>query len=99
MKKILITGASGLLGINLALTTRARGYEVIGITLEPGIQGTPFEMMRLDLTQPGVIEKVIEDIHPDIIINCVALTDVDHCEQIPDDAYAGECGFTGNACT
>lgn len=86
MKKVLITGASGLLGINLALTTQARGYEVVGITLEPGIHGIPFEMMRLDLTQPGVIEKVVDDVHPDIIINCVALTDVDHCEQIPEDA-------------
>lgn len=93
MKKILITGASGLLGINLALTTRARGYEVIGITLEPGIQGTPFEMMRLDLTQPGVIGKVIKDVHPDIIINCVALTDVDRCEQIPDDALRVNAGL------
>ena len=86
MRKVLITGASGLLGINLALTTRARGYEVVGITLEPGIHGIPFEMMRLDLTQPGVVEKVVDDVHPDIIINCVALTDVDHCEQIPEDA-------------
>jgi dTDP-4-dehydrorhamnose reductase len=93
MKKVLITGASGLLGINLALTTQAHGYEVAGITLEHGIQGTPFEMMRLDLTQPGVIEKVIEDVHPDIIINCVALTDVDHCEQIPDDALRVNAGL------
>jgi dTDP-4-dehydrorhamnose reductase len=93
MKKVLITGASGLLGINLALTTQARGYDVTGITLEPGIQGTPFEMMHLDLTQQGVIEKVIEDVSPDIIINCVALTDVDRCEQIPDDALRVNAGL------
>jgi len=93
MKKVLITGASGLLGINLALTTQARGYEVVGVTLEPGIQATPFEMIHLDLTQPGVIEKVNEDVHPDIIINCVALTDVDHCEQIPDEAWRVNAGL------
>jgi dTDP-4-dehydrorhamnose reductase len=86
MKKILVTGASGLLGINLALTSQAHGYDITGITLEEGIRETPFGLHRLDLTQPGVIQQVIEDIHPDVIINCVALTDVDRCEQIPDDA-------------
>jgi dTDP-4-dehydrorhamnose reductase len=86
MKKILITGASGLLGINLALTAHAGGYDVTGITLEEGIHGTPFEMLRLDLTQPGTIMEVIQDSRPDTIINCVALTDVDLCEQIPEKA-------------
>ncbi len=86
MKKILITGASGLLGINLALTSQAQGYEVTGVTLETGILGTPFQMMRLDLTQPGAIGKVIDAVHPDVIINCVALTNVDQCEQTPDEA-------------
>jgi dTDP-4-dehydrorhamnose reductase len=86
MKRILITGASGLLGINLALIAQMRGFDVTGITLDESIKGTPFELRCLDLTQPGVIQKAIDDIHPDIIINCVALTDVDHCEQIPEDA-------------
>jgi dTDP-4-dehydrorhamnose reductase len=84
MKKILITGASGLLGINLALSAQARGYDVTGVTLEEGIQGIPFKMYRLDLTQPGVIHNTIQDSSPDVIINCVALTDVDRCEQIPE---------------
>ncbi len=86
MKKILITGASGLLGINLALSAQARGYDVTGITLEEGIQGIPFKMYHLDLTQPGVIHQTIQDTNPDVIINCVALTDVDRCEQIPEAA-------------
>ena len=51
MKKLLITGASGLLGINLALTAQARGYDVVGITLEENLQGIPLKMHRLDLTQ------------------------------------------------
>jgi dTDP-4-dehydrorhamnose reductase len=82
----LITGASGLLGINLALTAQSHGYEVTGVTLEEGIHGIPFKMYRLDLTQPGVIQDVIQDTSPDIIVNCVALTDVDRCEQIPEAA-------------
>lgn len=86
MKKVLITGASGLLGINLALTAQIHGFDVIGVTLEEGIQGIPFKMYRMDLTQPGVIHHVIQDTNPDIIINCVALTDVDRCEQIPEAA-------------
>ncbi len=84
MKKLLITGASGLLGINLALSAQARGYDVTGVTLEKGIRGIPFKMYHLDLTQPGVIHQTIQDTNPDVIINCVALTDVDRCEQIPE---------------
>ena len=86
MKKVLITGASGLLGINFALTAQTLGYEVAGVTLEPGIQGTPFELRRLDLTKKGVIQELLHSVQPDILINCVALTDVDRCEQIPDEA-------------
>jgi dTDP-4-dehydrorhamnose reductase len=87
VKKILITGASGLLGINLALSAQDRGYDVTGVSLEEGVLGIPFKMYRLDLTQPGVIHNVIQDTNPDVIINCVALTDVDRCEQIPEAAH------------
>ncbi|MGA9398660.1 MAG: SDR family oxidoreductase [Anaerolineaceae bacterium] len=86
MKKVLITGASGLLGINLALTAQTLGYEVAGVTLERGIHGTPFELQRMDLTKPGMIQELIRDNRPDVIINCVALTDVDRCECIPEEA-------------
>ncbi len=86
MKKLLITGASGLLGINLALTAQAQGHGIIGVTLEKGIHGTPFDLIRMDLTKPGTIEELIRVSQPDIIINCVALTDVDRCEQIPEEA-------------
>lgn len=86
MKRLLITGASGLLGINLALTAHARGYDVTGITLEEDVQRIPFRMYHLDLTQSGIIQNIIQDNKPDVIINCVALTDVDLCEQIPEEA-------------
>jgi dTDP-4-dehydrorhamnose reductase len=86
MKKILITGASGLLGINLALSAHNLGYDVTGVTLERGIRGTPFEMRQIDLIEPGMIEKIIHDHQPAGIINCAALTNVDLCEQIPEKA-------------
>ncbi len=73
-------------GINLALTAHSRGYEVVGVTLERGIHGTPFELCQMDLTKPGQITKLVNDSQPDAIINCVALTDVDRCEQIPEEA-------------
>lgn len=86
MSKILITGASGLLGINMALTALHFGYSVTGVTLEEGIHGTPFEMAQMDLTKTGIIQKLLDDVQPDTIINCVAQTNVDRCEQVPDEA-------------
>ena len=47
--------------------------------------GHHLRCMQLDLTQPGVIQRY-PGYQPDVIINCVALTDVDRCEQIPEDA-------------
>lgn len=84
--RILIAGASGLLGINLSLTALLLGHEVRGVTLDRGIQNLPFPLSRHDLSQSGTIHRVINAEKPDVIINCVALTDVDRCEQIPEDA-------------
>jgi dTDP-4-dehydrorhamnose reductase len=95
MKKMLITGASGLLGINLALTAQSLGFEVYGVTLESGIDRTPFELSCMDLTQSGVIQKLIEAQKPYVIVNCVALTNVDQCENRPDDAERVNAGLPG----
>jgi dTDP-4-dehydrorhamnose reductase len=80
--KLLITGASGLLGISLALEAM-REHEVIG--LDRGkLKSAPFQVVRADLLQPNTIDSVIDSVQPNGLVNCAALTNLELCEEHSD---------------
>ena len=80
-KKILILGASGLLGKNLSVFLQKRGCAIL-------CHGNSVAMnVNFDLTQKMNTWKSLEEIGPKIIINLVALTDIEKCEEYPDLAY------------
>ena len=81
VKKILITGASGMLG--QALSERLRpAYELTGISQTGRLQTIP-----CDLTEDGAASKVLEAVTPDLVIHCAAASNVDACEKDPGTAY------------
>lgn len=82
MKRIMVTGASGLMGINLALRASENDH-VVGVTYSQSLQGVPFEVIRADLTNELEIEKAIEQANPDLIFNCAAMASLDACEKNP----------------
>lgn len=84
MKRILITGASGLLGGSICQAALSR-YEVFGMfhTHEVAIEGVTF--IQGDLSEKKGIAQ-IEKVNPDFIVHSAALTNVDMCEQYPDEA-------------
>src|SRR5687767_1462630 len=79
--KLLITGASGLLGINLAMES-LREHEVVGVD-RGKLKSAPFDVVRADLTYPDTIESVINSIRPEWLINCAALANLEACEEDP----------------
>ena len=81
MKKILITGGSGLLGTNLALRFR-HSFETLILTNKKKIQ-IPFTKS----SKSKDFFAKSDYFKPDLIINTVALTDVDFCEKNPDLAF------------
>jgi dTDP-4-dehydrorhamnose reductase len=85
--RILITGASGLLGINLAMEL-ARKHTVIGTVNQRRLDltGVPFEVISVDLLNEGAIEQTLEASRPDWVIHCAALANVDACEADPQQA-------------
>jgi dTDP-4-dehydrorhamnose reductase len=86
--RILITGVSGLLGINLALEL-AREHEVIGVLNEHPLRiaalptGKVFDVFQADLAAPGSTKLVLEKTQPDWIIHCAALANLEACESMP----------------
>lgn len=80
MKRILIFGASGLLGWSLSRHL-ASDANVIRAGRSASLD------LRVNLDSLASTRDCIEEARPDVIINLVALTDVDRCEREPDEAF------------
>lgn len=74
--KILIVGARGMLGTDIANALRNR-YTLWEMDID-----------NLDICDSKIVKDVIQQIKPDIVINCAAFTNVDACEACPEKAFA-----------
>lgn len=68
--RVLIAGGAGMLGQDVAVEFRRRGFHTI-----------PMGRSRLDVTCLEQVKKVMGEHAPDIVINCAAYTDVDGAEK------------------
>ncbi len=82
MKRFLVTGASGLLGLNMGLQV-AGTFEFIGQVNHNRLQNVPFEQTVVDLADVAQTERMIVENHPDVLIHCAAMANVDQCEEQP----------------
>jgi dTDP-4-dehydrorhamnose reductase len=80
--RILITGASGLLGLNLALETTHR-HTVFGTVNHHALSTDAFSVIQTNLLVPGAVEHLLEYTQPDWVIHCAALANIDACEADP----------------
>jgi dTDP-4-dehydrorhamnose reductase len=77
--KILITGASGLLGSKLAELAISLGYDVYSCYNQHMPEdGVP---IKLDVADWEMVKAVLERVMPDVIIHSAAVTNVDLCER------------------
>jgi dTDP-4-dehydrorhamnose reductase len=84
MKRVLITGSNGLLGQSLLrlLLQEKNQFEVIGLSLGKNRSGRDdFEYRSIDVTSESLLKENVLEIHPDVIINTAAMTQVDACEE------------------
>jgi len=83
--KLLVTGASGLLGHKIVQLALEKGHKVHSIYKEQPINlGTT---IKLDLTDQDGVFNVISRLKPEVIIHTAAYTDVDGCEINKDLAW------------
>ena len=88
-KKILVTGANGLLGQKIIYNLKNR-TDVSLLACSKGvnrlIETNGYKYIELDITNKNKVQKVISSEKPDAVINCAAMTNVDKCEN-----YQKEC--------
>lgn len=85
MTRILVAGASGLLGLNL-IEEAVKLHEVVGVDRGKLVHA-PFPILRLNVLDAGAVDSALDTVQPDWLINCVALPNLDACEDNPELAY------------
>lgn len=89
-KRVLITGANGLLGQELVrLMSRYPEYDVLATALDvaPRFEGGSCGYAPLDVTALDDVRNVFDDFTPTVVINCAAVTQVDWCETHRDECW------------
>ena len=89
--RVLVTGANGLLG--QALVDRladASDLDVVATARDnaPRFAPSTCDYRPMDVTAPDAVEAVFEDVDPDVVVNCAAVSDVTACDEDRNRAWA-----------
>jgi dTDP-4-dehydrorhamnose reductase len=82
--KLLVTGAAGMLGLDVTAAAVAAGHDTESLT-----------RAQLDIADREAVLEAVKAARPDAIINCAAYTNVDAAESDPDAAAAVNAAGTG----
>ena len=86
--KILITGSNGQLGNELQKIVSTGKAEIGAVSEEiKNAEVFAMDVDILDITNLEQVKKVLNEVKPDVVINCAAATNVDGCEANQDLAF------------
>ncbi len=80
-----MTGAAGMLGLDVLRVGERAGWELVGVDLP-----------ELDITDAAAVRSAFERIRPQAVLNCAAWTDVDGAETHREQAHAVNADGAGN---
>ncbi len=88
MMRIAVVGASGLLGQYVAREARRRDYDVLGTFLNNEPDKVDYRTEPLDIRDNVATREVLEQFSPDAVVLTAAMTNVDECEERPNEAWS-----------
>lgn len=83
--RILITGAGGMLGLDLQAAARTASHDTVALT-----------RAELDITDAEAVREAVVEARPDVVIGCAAWTNVDGAEAEREAALAVNGAGAGN---
>jgi dTDP-4-dehydrorhamnose reductase len=88
-RRVLVTGAAGMLGSDLSICLSVAGWQV-----------HPRPKSDLDIADEDAVRRAVREIRPDVLVNCAAFTKVDACETDPRafEVNARAVGHLADAC-
>lgn len=92
--RIAITGASGLLGCNLALAWSRAGHAVLALYGRHAVAVPGADCRPADLAATAAVAAQFGTFRPDWVVHAAAMTAVDECERQPELAMQANAGLT-----
>jgi dTDP-4-dehydrorhamnose reductase len=86
--RLLITGAAGMLGLDVQAAALAAGHETVALS-----------RAELDITDLARVAEAVASARPDAVINCAAYTNVDGAQEDPDTARSINGAGAGHVAT
>lgn len=83
--RILVTGASGLLGLNLCLHL-TDSHQIFAVLHTQKLVEPPFQTIECNQINENSLGLVLKKSRPDLLIHCAAMANVDTCETRPQEA-------------
>lgn len=89
-KRVLVTGANGMLANSLCPLLADSGHDIIATDIDNA------KMDYLDITDSGAVVSLAKKFRPEVIMHLAAITDMDLCQRDPALAYSVNAEGTKN---
>lgn len=80
MKRLLVTGVSGLLGWNICRSPSFRDWEIFGVYFTHPVSLAGITVLQSDLIDPVSTETMFQDVRPDAVVHAAAVSNPEYCE-------------------
>lgn len=94
--RILVTGASGILGHRVAQALVRHGHAIVLTSSTGKVHDAPGPVETCDLTDDKQVEDLVAIFAPDAIVHCAGLADADACQEDRAKAWTLNVGMTAH---